>query len=736
MPRHAAASPDDIEMSSIFGALKAALPRLLMWSALLGALAFAVLSMMAPKFQSQADMSIVARASPGMFSDPKNQGGNPESITIKMDKEAINTHVRALQAPDLVARIAEEMKLAEKPEFNAELGPVDLLDRVMRLIGIGGPRAGESERDRVMAAVYKQLEVYAAKETRFIGVRMTSTDPQLAADIANRIADTYRNSLATQGVSEIGEQQKVLVAKIAKLKPEVADAEKDVERYRGEIDVFRGGAQNTGLNEQQLSELTGELTKAKAARSEAEARAKSAREMMKIGSADALPDVQKSPLIQNLVQQRVRIERQISELSASLLPGHPRMRQMNADLAGLKKQLTSEIAKLVDSLDKEAKVMQGREESIKKSVDEIKARVVSNAPEEAKLRQLEANAKAKRTELENIQAQIESNRKREDTRSQPVEAQITSKAQAASVPVFPKKLPNAALVSFATLLLGTFWTITRALFAGARSGGGGYQPDMPRVSAKPASGARAEPSLAAAPSAPSPKAAAPAAAAAHEMLAPKTIGAIAIRLRAAASAQGGHRTLIAGETIGIDGTAEAADVCKALATEGAQVILVDWSPSGRGMSGAIGLSAGKGLTELILGDVGFEDVVQRLPGSQVHFISCGAPLDENAGDVDPDQLNLVLDALDEAYDHIVVTGQHDDARHLFEAIQGRFDAGILVLDPKKRASVLQDPVGTFLGFEVADIDVIRFERTAPATPPVNQRIVRATQRPSSEAVPN
>ncbi len=40
-----------------------------------------------------------------------------------------------------------------------------------------------------------------------------------------------------------------------------------------------------------LSELTAELTKAKSARSEAEARAKSAREMMKAGSADALPDV-------------------------------------------------------------------------------------------------------------------------------------------------------------------------------------------------------------------------------------------------------------------------------------------------------------------------------------------------------------------------------------------------------------------------------------------------------------
>src|SRR6185437_15735460 len=167
----------------------------------------------------------------------------------------------------------------------------------------------------------------------------------------------------------------------------------------------RGGAQNTGLNEQQMSELTGELTKAKAARGEADARAKSAREMIKLGSADQLADVQKSPLIQNLVQQRVRIERQISELSATLLPGHPRMRQLNADLAGLKVQIGKEISKIVDSLEKEAAVAKGREDSITQSLADIKARVVTNAPEEAQLRQLEATAKAKRTELDNIQAQ-------------------------------------------------------------------------------------------------------------------------------------------------------------------------------------------------------------------------------------------------------------------------------------------------------------------------------------------
>ena len=63
-----------------------------------------------------------------------------------------------------------------------------------------------------------------------------------------------------------------------------------------------------------------------------------------------------------------------------------------------------------------------------------------------------------------------------------------------------------------------------------------------------------------------------------------------------------------------------------------------------------------------------------------------------------------------------------------------FDAGVLVADDKKRVSVLKDPPGTFLGFEVADIDVIRFERAGIA-PAANQRIQRVTAKNGGEARP-
>ena len=54
------------------------------------------------------------------------------------------------------------------------------------------------------------------------------------------------------------------------------------------------------LREQQLGELTAELSKASAARTEAEARATAAKEQMKLGTAESNPDVQKSQIIPRL----------------------------------------------------------------------------------------------------------------------------------------------------------------------------------------------------------------------------------------------------------------------------------------------------------------------------------------------------------------------------------------------------------------------------------------------------
>lgn len=736
------ASPDNIDMSDVFGTIRRRLPKLLLLSALMGALTFLALTMVAPRYQSAAELIVSARGVTDPFTSPrKDGGGGAEAVTVRMDKEAINTHVRALLSPELGAAIAKELKLAERVEFNPALGSPDMMSRLLRLAGIGAPRPGENEQDRVLNRFYERLEVYTPKESRAIAIRFTSMDPDLAAAVPNALAEAYRRSLADQSVFETDEVQKALAPKIEKLREEVLAADAATETFRAQANIFKGGQQATGLNEQQLAELTAELSKAQAAKSEADARTRAAREMMKSGSGEAIPEVQKSPLIQNVVQQRVRLERQISELSATLLPGHPRMRQLNADLAGLKKQIAGEVEKVVDSLAKEASAAALRVEAVNKDLSAIKTRVVDTGPDEVKLRQLENEARSKRAELDRLQAQFEANRAKADSRVVPIEAQIVSRARPESVPIFPRKGPFAALAAFATFLFGLAITVTRALLTGARPAPASRTPagtDRRRSSGD--AERRVEPALAAGAmaAAPSPPVAAPVASrppvdpaavapaesglgALSAVTGVSSMGVLARRISGRASS-GGYRTLVAGETELLGVASHATELAKALTEIGHSVILIDWAPEGEGIAEAAGLGTSAGIADLLAGTATFEEVVKRLPASEAHFIASGrfdAGLDST---LDPDRLNLVLDALDEAYDEIVIAGRHEAARSLFEVIEGRVDCGVLIADPTRRSSVLKDPPGTYLGFEVADIDLVRYDRQQTQAP--MQRVIR------------
>jgi MinD-like ATPase involved in chromosome partitioning or flagellar assembly len=181
----------------------------------------------------------------------------------------------------------------------------------------------------------------------------------------------------------------------------------------------------------------------------------------------------------------------------------------------------------------------------------------------------------------------------------------------------------------------------------------------------------------------------------------------------------------------IDVGSEAIELVKAMADAGADVILIDWSPEGAGIAERLGLAPRAGLNELLQGKATFEDVVARIPASGAHFIPAGTAVLDRDTLLDPDQLNLTLDALDTAYDDIVVVARHDVARALFEAILGRFDAGVIVSEPRRRG-VAPDVPGSFLGFEVTDIELFRLER-AKSNQLARERLARLTGKGAVEA---
>lgn len=709
---------EDIDVSSLWSVLKRAGLKILAASLLVGAATFGVLSLLPQRYSSEAQLLVGGQGVNDPFRDPKVGGtATPESVTVKVDREAVASQVIALRSRDLGVKLAKELDLRSKPEFNAALPPSDLPGRLLRMVGVGAPRAGETEEDRVLSAYYRALQVYQGKDTRVITIEFTSQSPTLSAQAANRLSELYQDWLRSQGVSNTAGASEWLRPQIEKLAKEVADADAEVERFRSDANLFRGGSQNTGLNEQQLSELTAELSRVSATRSEMEARAKSARELLRKGSVEAIPDVQRSPVIQGLVAQRVRAEREKAEAETSLLSGHPRMKQLNANVTDLRRQVNREAASIVEGLEKEARVLALREDSVRGSIDELKQRVGATAGDVARLAALESTAKAKRRELETLQASFEATRTRGDARAVPLEAQVISKARASSVPVFPKKGPLSLLAASAAFILGLVLVITRELLAGSRRGAHVPRRRHDDIATDAAWQTESEPVARV-------QRAKPAVIDGDADRFVKLTSASEVARRIASGARGasGHRSLLVAEQAGGDSWSTATAIASALSASGRQVVVIDWSRDGAGIAGQDGIAPTPGMSDLLEGRASFEDVIVPLSSSPAHVIACGTRPDSS--ELDAERINLVLDALDEAYDHVVVVARLEPARDLFQSILGRFDAGILCTDGRRRSVLSTVAAGTFLGFEVADIDIIQLEQAAAAAPVRKMQLAR------------
>jgi len=694
----------DIDISTLPAVLKRKTGTLALVAIAVGLLTYGVLLLVPSRYTSEAQIRIGAPT----FPDAARGLASAESVALSVDREAIASRVQELRSPDLAKKLVVELRLAAHPDFNSALETQGAWGGLLQRLGLTGPRAGETEEERVLAAYYRALQVYQVKDTRVITLNFTARDGELAARAANRLIELYQAWLRERGVTETSDAHAWLVPEIEKRTRELSAAEAAVERFRATANLYRGtGSQPGELAQQQLTDLASELTRVRAQRSEAEARARAARELMRRGTPDAIPEVQRSPVIQGLIAQRVRAEREYAEAATQLLPAHPRMKQLAANVADVRRQIQREAASVVSGLEREVEALALRQELQKRTLDEAKAGLGSTAGDRVRLAQLEDDVKAKRGELEALRQRFEASRSRGAGEAVPVEVQVIATARPSSLPSWPNRLQIALLAAAATFVLGLAAVLFRELLA-AGSRTPTAMPVSRQAAGTPAGFTKDSGAAEALGAASSP---------AHDLRAGddpqngrvvvNTVAAVADRLLANSLGQSGYRTLVVGNA---SAGAKAIDLANALASGGRQVVLIDWSLDGGGLSAALDVAASPGFTDLLTGGAVLEDVIRSVPGSAIHFVPCGSAHTDDIASLDPDRMNLLLDALDEAYAEIVITGPQAAARDFFRAIEGRVDAGVVVDPPNEGAAGPRTGTGqSFLGFDVIDIDVIHLD---------------------------
>jgi uncharacterized protein involved in exopolysaccharide biosynthesis/Mrp family chromosome partitioning ATPase len=440
-----------------------------------GAATFIVLSMMRPLYTSEARILIQNEES--AFTRPADDQGRDRQQAL--DEQAIQSQVQVITSRDIALEVVKELGLAHNAEFAKDAGTSFIKRWLSQLgLGLGSPK---SEEEKAANALADHLSVFVLNKSSVISIEYTSGDPQLAADIANKIAEDYLEWQRKEKMAQTQDATVWLNSQIEVLRKRVAESEEAAERFRASNGLYEG-SNNVPLNAQQLSELNSQLIQAAAQKSEAEARARLIKKMLADGGdIDATPEVLNSELIGRLIEQRAQVQRQLAELSATLLPSHPRIQQLNSELADIRGQIRDEATKIVKSLENQAEVASARESSLSKSLNDVKSQASGQSDAEIKLRALEREAKSNRDLLESYLARYRDASARHDMGAVPAQAAIVSKAHASIQPSFPKRMQLTLLVTAAVALLALAFVMARELIG---EGGTSESRPVPRGEAR------------------------------------------------------------------------------------------------------------------------------------------------------------------------------------------------------------------------------------------------------------
>ncbi|MGN6286944.1 MAG: GumC family protein [Afipia sp.] len=630
-------------------------------------LSMVAVNLVTPRYKSEARILIDGREN--IFLRANGDRGDERSTP---DAEAIASQVQLLLSRDLALDVIRKNKLDQLPEFDPVLNGPAPWKSVLSLFGIGRDPFKMTPQERVLESYYQRLTAYAVDKSRVMVVEFQSRDPKLAAQVANSVADEYlvyqRNTRQDQ--AKMAGQW--LSGEIENLRKKVADAEARAEAFRSKSSLFVG-TNNTSLSNQQLGELNTQLNNARVQKADAEARAGAIAAMLKSGRPVEASEILNSELVRRLSEQRVTLRAQLAEQSATLLSGHPRIKELRAQIADIDRQLREEAGKISRSLESDARVASARVDSLTASLDQLKRHATSTNSQDIQLRALEREAKAQRDLLESYLAKYREATARENIDAAPSEGRIISRAFVSNTPAYPKKLPIVLIVTLITLLLTAGYIASAELL---RMTSPRLSRDLQGISL------------------------APLPAMDLRMTSAMTeIGELAQALRAAG--EGARKITVIGALGGEDVTLTALTLARQLARE-AKVVVVDLTMTSP-VLGAMSIDSGApGLSDLMQASASFGQIITKDRMSGVHIVGAGRNPDRAL--LQFPRLGLAIDALTRAYDHVVLDA--GTAVDLPTALIAQNAHAVIIPDPAITASARAAMRDQLLEAGFADVTIL------------------------------
>jgi capsular exopolysaccharide synthesis family protein len=385
---------------------------------------FLISSRMTPVYEATAKIDVDRRVPQSVVGQGASQG------TVGDDSDAfMATQMELIQSDGVLRPVADHY---------------DLLRQEQQLEKMGS----ENARKKTDAPVYlKQLKITRPISTYLLDISYRSPDPQLAADVANAIAQSYLEQTFNIRLKATGALSSFMEKQLEELKAKMERSSTALAKFERTLDVI-DPENKTNILSARLLQLNTEYTAAQSERLRKEAAYHASRS----GTvASAMISTQGEELTK--LQDRVNQAKQrLADVASIYGPNHNEYRKAANDLAEVERQFTEAHAVVSQRVDADFQEAKDRENMLRKAVRSTKAEYDELNAHSFEYQQLKRDADADKALYDDLERRIREAGINAGFQNNSI--RIADLARPPDSPVFPRTKLNLLLALIASMVVG------------------------------------------------------------------------------------------------------------------------------------------------------------------------------------------------------------------------------------------------------------------------------------------
>ncbi|MAW39316.1 MAG: capsular biosynthesis protein [Kiritimatiellaceae bacterium] len=262
--------------------------------------------------------------------------------------------------------------LTSKPILN------EVINRLSLQVEWG--KNGETlSRDVALKILKNSVSVFQQRDTSLIVINVKRDNPNEAADIANEIAEVYRDSRLDLASKDARTAIDKIEESLSEQRQRVADAEENIQQIREDLNIaVVGGEGQFDVGEVRMQQLEGDRLFAQREMVEKEGLLKILENLNDKDLLERASYITFDQSVMNTIQQIQDVEVQLSSVQADYGDNHPEVKRLKSQIATLEGTLTRRLNGLRNGLETEYVIAKNNFESLDKVLASVRTDTIES----------------------------------------------------------------------------------------------------------------------------------------------------------------------------------------------------------------------------------------------------------------------------------------------------------------------------------------------------------------------